>query len=203
MRIRRILATTAAVLAGPLFLASCGGGGTSTGEVSGDVSASDVAMMYVDAFRGESDALRDYNANSSWDDSYFETAGTGLSQAQGIEFTEEQAAAVADAYRTALSAVEAEAVEEKVDGDTATVGLSIRGVDLAGAMAAHQKQLAAAAVAEDPAAYADAVVAMLGDTDLVAEPTDVEMTLTRGGDDLWGPDSSSAPDLIAAVAQWS
>lgn len=192
-------AFTALVLA--LALSSCGGddSGGSGGTEPEELSPGDVAMIYVDAFRG-GDELNDYNPNSSWDGSYFESLGASAEEVVGEPLDAEQTAQVAAAYREALGQIEAEVVDEQVDGDTATVTLSMRGLGYGSAMEQAGKDFVLDQ--KDPTgSYTSLMLEALDLVKPVKKPVEVTMTLNQGGDGLWAPDGESGAALTEALLQ--
>lgn len=187
---------TALLLA--LALGACGGSGD-TGADPEEKSPGDVAMLYVDAFRGE-DGLIAYNPNSSWDGSYFESLGASAEEVVGEPLTAAQNEQVAAAYKKALGQVEAELVDEQVDGDTATVTLSMRGLGYDKAMKAAARDWVYDQ--KDPAgSYTTLLLTALDRVTPVEKPVEVKMTLNQGGDGLWAPDSESGAALTQALLQ--
>ncbi|MBE7325473.1 hypothetical protein IEQ44_12505 [Nocardioides sp. Y6] len=191
-------ALTALLLA--LALGGCSGGGDGGSAEDPEPeqkSPQEVAMLYVDAFRG-GDGLTSYNENSSWDGSYFESLGNSAPEVVGEPLTSEQAAEVATAYERALGQVKAEVVDEKVDGDTATVTLAVRGLAYGDAMESAAKDWTLDD--KDPAgSYASLVLEALDVVKPVKKPMRVTMTLTQGGDGLWAPDGDSGAALTRAL----
>lgn len=181
---------TAVVLA--LTVSACGGNETEPEESS----PGDVAMLYVDAFRG-GEGLTDYNPDSSWDGSYFETLGASAQEVVGEPLDAEQTERVAAAYREALGQIEAEVLEEQVDGDEATVTLALRGLDYGAAMKTAGEDFVLDE-ADPTGSYAGLLLEALDIVEPVEEPMDVEMTFTRSGD-LWAPDGESGAELIQAL----
>lgn len=170
-------------------------------------SPSEVAMLYVGGFRGDVAAVRAYNPDSSLTEEYLQSLGEqaaeGLAQGFGVTFTPELLAEVGDAYTDALTRVEAEAVDELVDGDRATVTLEVRGVDVASSLAEHTASLQPPTAGSEAATYSAVLVDSLNAAELVAEPESVEMVLNRSSSGTWSPDSSAARSLVQALVRWS
>lgn len=175
-----------------LAVSACGDNGTEPEEMS----PGDVALLYVDAFGG-GEGLTEYNPDSSWDGSYFESLGASAQEVVGEPLDAEQTEQVAAAYREALGQIEAEVLEEQVDGDEATVTLALRGLAYGSAVetAAEDFVLDTA----DPAgSYTELLLEALDIVEPVKKPMNVEMTLTRSGD-LWAPDGESGAEVIEAL----
>ena len=187
------LSATVTALTLALTLSACGG----TDAESEETSPGDVAMLYADALAGDPEGLRDYNPDSSWDDSYFESLGDSAEQVVGETLDAEQTDQVAAAYREALGKVEAEVADEQVDGDTASVTLAVRGLGYDAAM-----EVAAAAWQldrKDPTgSYTELLLETLDLAEPVDESMDVEMAFTRSGD-VWVPDGESGARMIQAL----
>lgn len=193
MRTHRVgMWATVTVVVLALTVSACGGNATSSEETS----PGDVAMLYVDAFRG-GEGLTDYNPDSSWDGTYFETLGASAEQVVGVPLNADQTKRVAAAYREALGQIEAEVVKEQADGDRATVTLAVRGLGYGDAMEAAGKDFVLDQ--KDPAgSYAKLLIEALGIVKPVEEPTNVEMAFTRSGD-LWLPDSAGGAAIVRAL----
>ena len=109
-----------AVLLGLSVVSACGGDGSPGGKSGSDAkSPSDVAMLYVDGFRGDVAGVKAYNPNSSLTEDYLQSLGKqsagGFAQGLGVAFTQEQLAAIGTAYTGALTRVEAKVADEKVE----------------------------------------------------------------------------------------
>lgn len=192
---RRPLAVLTA-LALAVTLAACGGDG---GSESSETSPGDVALMYVDAFRGDPEALKEYNPKSTFDDTYFESFGTGAAESFKVTWTQEQADRITAAYAEALTQIEAEVVEEDVDGDDATVTLAITGIGFDAAIEAQGKGFVRDD--KDPAAsYADLLVKALGAVETVADTQEVELTFTDV-EGVWTPLGAGGSALVDAMVR--
>jgi hypothetical protein len=188
-----VAAGTALALA--LTLSACGGTETDTEETS----PGDVAMLYVEAFRGGPEGLTGYNPDSSWDDTYFESLGASAREVVGEPLDAGQTERVAAAYREALGQIEAEVIEEQVDGDAATVTLAMRGLAYGAAMEAAGQDFVLDR--DDPTgSYTSLVLEALATVEPVDDPMEVEMTFTRSAD-LWVPSGESGAQMIQALLQ--
>jgi hypothetical protein len=169
-------------------------------------SPSQVAMLYVGGLGGDVAAVQAYNPDSSLTEASVQSMGAqaaeGLAKGLGVTFTPAQLAAAGEAYTNALGRVEAEAVDEKTDGDQATVTLEVRGVDLASALAERTAALQPPAAGSEAATYLALLVDSLDGAELVDEPVSFEMTLNRSRAGLWSPDSAAGRSLIQAMVRW-
>ncbi len=197
-----------AALLGLVVVSGCGGD-TSTPGKSGDGSKppSEVAMLYVNGFRGDVAGVKVYNPNSSLTEDYLQTLGKqaaeGFAQGLGVTFTQEQLAAIGKAYTDALTRIEAKVGDEQVDGDRATVTFEIRGLDMAGALKERVDTMPTPPKGSEATAYSALLVDSLGGAALVAEPDSYSMTLNRSGNGTWSPDAVSGSGLVRALVRWS
>ncbi len=189
------LVSAGAALALALTLSACGGTDTDTGATS----PGDVAMLYVEAFRGGPEGLQEYNPDSSWDDSYFDSLGESATDVVGEPLDAAQSGQVSAAYREALGQIDAEVVEEEVDGDEATVTLAVRGLAYGAAMETAGADFVLDR--QDPtASYTSLVLEALDVVEPVDEPMEIEMAFTRSRD-LWAPTGESGAQMIEALLQ--
>lgn len=165
-----------------------------------EASAGDVAMFYLDAFRGDPSVLREYNPDSSFSDEYFESLAPAFAQLWGVTFSDEQNGRIADAYRSALRLVEAALIDEAQDGETAVATLEIRGVDLPGSLTAQIQAIDQTAITAENITdtYTRLLVATLTEIGLAPEAAEVEVSLTRKGS-LWVPEDSAVGAIIGAL----
>lgn len=209
-RLAAIMVVAAAMVT---TLVACSGSPSTPANPKTDVSVSptaqavlspgDVALLYVDAFRGNPAALRAYNPNSSFSEEYFDTLGESAGRSWGVTFSDEQRDQIALAYKKALATLEANVVKEEVTSDKATVSLAIKGVDFATSLKQQSAELDKSKVTAENKAetYAQLLTAALNRAPLVSEPTTTEMTLTNQGG-TWVPEPTSAKALINALVNW-
>lgn len=188
------------VAAALLGVGGCGGDPASSPE---QPSAGDVALLYVDAFRGSPEGLLEYNPDSSWDDSYFETVGSAAAESWDVTFTDDQEWLIATSFRQALAQVEASVTAVAGDQDRSVVTLDVTGIDVAASLAEHAEDLDLTGMGQ-PArtkALAGLLIESLEDVLVVAEPTPVELTFTKNGS-TWTPEDSGARNLVSALVEW-
>lgn len=189
--------------------AATGGASAPATPVAGQPSASQVALLYLDAFRGNVAGLKAYNPNSSASEAVFAGINKSTLTSLGITPTDQQSQQVAEAMRRGLAKVEATVVKETPVADGTSVTLSIRGIDLAGSFrkttgAIDKAKLTEANKAET---YVDALATAWQDAPLVDQATNVELLLTyppgvkSGG--LWVPDPGSGQAISKAFVKAS
>jgi hypothetical protein len=164
-------------------------------------------MLYLDGFRGDVAAVRDYSPGSSMTEEYLQSMGEdaaeGFAQGLGVTFSQEQLAEIGGAYTDALSRVEAEVVDEQVEDDRATVTLEVRSVDVSSSLQKVAAELLPPEAGEEGATYTRFLVEGLTRAALLEEPVSYEMVLNRGSDGRWSPDAASGSGLVQALVRWS
>lgn len=182
-----------------LVVSGCSGGGRDDGPDPEPkaLQPGEVAMLYVDAFRG-GDELVGYNARSGWDGSFFDSVGGSAEEVVGEPLDAQQRARVAEAFRKALGQVRAKVVAEKVDGDAATVTLRVRGLAYGAALDRAGKDFTLDT--KDPSgSYTALLLEALGLAKPVKEPVRVKVKLDRDEDGVWTPNPKSGAALTRAL----
>ncbi len=226
---RRPAAALATVLAAMLTLTACGGSPASTvvgsaapsdtapssaaassaAPTAQELTASEVALLYMDAFRGDVTGIKAYNPNTSATGNSFDGINQATLKSLGVTLDDEQNQQVAEGTKKGLAAVETKVVKETVNGSTATVTLAIRGIDL---VKSYQQHVGAIdktklTAANKAATYAKALAASWAEAPLVAKASDVDLILnyppgvTAGG--KWVPDASSGKAVVNAFVKTS
>lgn len=204
----QVVVAVLALLVGFGALTGCGEDALAPKKSGGSsMSPSEVAMLYIDGFRGDVAAVRDYSPGTSMTEEYLQSLGEdaarGFETGLGVTFTDAQLAEIGNAYTDALGRVEAEGVDEQVDGDRATVTLDVRSIDVSSSL----EEVAAALLPPEPgtegATYTQFLVEGLSGAELVEEPVSYEMVLNRGSDGRWSPDAASGRGLVQALVRWS
>jgi hypothetical protein len=204
----QVVVTVVALLVGFGALGGCGEDALAP-KKSGDgaKSPSEVAMLYLDGFRGDVAAVRAYNPGSSMTEEYLQSLGEdaagGFATGLGVTFTDAQLAEIGEAYTDALGRVEAAVVDEQVDGDRATVTLEVRSVDVSSSLEEVAAELLPPDVGQEAATYTEFLVEGLAGAEPLEEPVSYEMSLDRGGDGRWSPDAASGKGLVQALVRWS
>lgn len=182
---------------------------STTAPADQEPTASQVALLYMDAFRGDLTGLQAYNPGTSASGDSFAGINRATLKALGVTLTEEQQSLVTDATRTGVSKVETTVVKEQMDGSTATVTLAIRGIDL---LASYKQHVAAIdqtklTPANRPGTYATALAASWEEAPLVEKASTVDLVLTyppgvtSGG--KWIPDAASGKAIASAFVKTS
>lgn len=177
-----------AFIAISLTLVGCGLGG----KAPAGPGPGEVAMLYLNALKGDAAGLRAYNPGTTWDDAVLDSTNDATLDALGISPTDEQRAELTQATKAGLSKVEASVVDEKVKDGIATVTLSIRGIDLASSFTEQLEAIDASKVTAKTKAqvYSQALTKAWAQAPLVAEPVEVDMVLTF-------------PPGLASSAKWT
>lgn len=202
-------ASTVAASAAPLGSASSSAASSSAAPADQELTASQVALLYMDAFRGDVTGLKAYNPNTSATGHPFDGINRATLKALGVTLNDEQNQLVADATKVGLGTVETKVVKETVNGNTATVTLAIRGIDLA---KSYQQRVGAIdkttlTEANKAATYAKALAASWAEAPLVAKASEVDMILNyppgveSGG--KWVPDPASGKTVVNAFVKTS
>lgn len=193
----------------PTGVASSGAASSSAATTVQELTASQVALLYMDAFRGDVTGLKAYNPNTSATGHPFDGINQATLKALGVTLNEEQNQQVADGTKAGLATVETKVVKETANGNSATVTLSIRGIDLAKSYQKHVGAIDKAKLTEanKAATYAKALAASWAEAPLVAKASEVEMILNyppgveSGG--KWVPDPASGKTVVNAFVKTS
>ena len=186
-----------------LLAATVAGCGTAE-QASEGPSPSDVAVLYLDAMRGDVSGLKDHNPDTEiTEEGVFGSANQSMLEAWGVSPTAEQEAELTEAMLAGLSKVEFTVVAEKVDGESATVTVAIRGIDMSSSL---ETQFATIGGQITPDTEDAAIIAILDkawrEAPLAAEPTDVDMSFTAVSDGRWIADPQAGADAGAAYVKF-
>lgn len=168
------------------------------------LSPGDVALLYMEAMRGNVDGLREYNPDTAiTEEGVFASANQSLLEMWGVSPTAEQEAQLTEAMMAGLSKTEFTVVDEKVDGETATVTVAIRGIDMASSLKA-QFETIGGQITEDT--EDETIITLLDrawrEVPLVPEATNVDMPFTAVADGTWIPGSEAGGAAAAAYVRW-
>jgi hypothetical protein len=202
-------APTVVVSASPSTTASSSAASSSTATTDQELTASQVALLYMDAFRGDVTGIKAYNPNTSATGNSFDGINQATLKSLGVTLNDEQNQQVSDGTKKGLATVETKVVKETVNGSTATVTLAIRGIDL---VKSYQQHVGAIdktklTAANKAATYAKALAASWAEAPLVAKASDVDMILNyppgvvSGG--KWVPDPASGKTVVNAFVKTS
>jgi hypothetical protein len=197
------VATIYALLIALMLAAMVTGCGTAE-QASEELSPSDVAPLYLEAMRGNVSGLKDYNPDTEiTEEGVFGSANQSMLEAWGVSPTAAQEAQLTEAMLAGLSKVEFTVVDEKVDGDSATVTVAIRGIDMSSSLDT-QFETIGGQITQDT--EDDAIIGVLDkawrEAPLVPEPTDVDMSFTAVSDGRWIADSQAGADASAAYVKF-
>lgn len=167
-------------------------------EASKELSPSDVALLYLEAMRGNVSGLKEYNPDTEiTQEGVFGSANPSLLETWGVSPTAEQEAQLTEAMLVGLSKAEFTVVDEKVDGESATVTVAIQGIDMSSSLATQFEKIGGQ-ITDDT--EDEAIVAVLDkawrEAPLVPEPSTVDMMFTAVSDGRWIADSRVAADLV-------
>lgn len=187
-----------------LILAATVTGCGTAGQGSGELSPSDVAPLYLEAMRGNVSGLKEYNPDTEiTEEGAFGSVNQTLLEAWGVSPTPEQEAQLTEAMLVGLSKVEFAVVDEKVDGENATVTVAIRGLDMSSSLET-QFETIGGQITDDT--EAGAIIAVLDkawrEAPLVPEPTNVEMPFTAVSDGRWIAGSQGGAAAAAAYVKF-
>ena len=198
-RVARLSTLSIAVLL-TFIVAGCG----TAEQASESPSPGDVAVLYLDAMRGDVSGLKGYNPDTEFtEEGVFGSANQGMLEAWGVSPTAEQEAQLTEAMLAGLAKVEFTVVDEKVDGDSATVTVALRGIDMSSSL---ETQFATIGGQITPDTEDDAIIAVLDkawrEAPLVPEPTDVDMSFTAVSDGRWIVDAQAGAATAAAYVKF-
>ncbi|MGB7964613.1 MAG: hypothetical protein WCF12_16850 [Propionicimonas sp.] len=168
-----------------------------------------MALLYMDALRGDVTGLKAYNPNTSATGRSFDGINRATLKTLGVTLNDEQNQQVAEATNTGLSTVETTVVKERVNDSLATVTLAIRGIDLVKSYQQHVGAIDKTKLTEanKAATYAKALAASWAEAPLVAKASNVDLILnyppgvTAGG--KWVPDAASGKAVVNAFVKTS
>lgn len=171
---------------------------------SGELSPGDAALLYMEAVRGNVAGLKEYNPDSKMsEEGAFNSYHEGLLEVWEVETTPEQDAQLTQAMLDGLSKVEFKVLDEKVDGNKATVTMLIRGLEMSESL---EKQVDAIGgqitdTTED-AAILKALDKTWREAPLADEPVEVVLQFRSVSDGRWIIDSSSGEGLADAFLSY-
>ena len=162
------------------------GCGTAEQE-SGELSPRDVAPLYLEAMRGNVSGLKQHNPDTEFTgEGAFGSVNPSMLEAWGVSPTAEQEAQLTEAMLAGLSKVEFTVVDEKVDGESATVTVAIRGIDMSSSLDTQFATIGGQITDDTEDA---AIIAVLDkawrEAPLVSEATNVEMSFSAVSDGRW------------------
>lgn len=143
---------------------------------------------------------KDYNPDTEiTEEGVFGSANATLLEVWGVSPTAEQEAQVTEAMLAGLSKVEFSVVDEKVDGESATVTVAIRGIDMASSLKTQFETIGGQITdqTED-----EDIIALLDkawrEAPLVPEPANVDMPFTAVSDGRWiaGAEGGAAASAV-------
>ena len=186
---KRIARLSTLVIA--LILAATVTGCGTAEQGSEELSPRDVAQLYLEAMRGNVAGLQEHNPDTEiTEEGVFGSANPSMLEAWGVSPTAEQEAQLTEAMLAGLSKVEFTVVDERVDGESATVTVAIRGIDMSSSLDT-QFETIGGQITDDT--EDEAIIAVLDkawrEVPLVPEPTNVEMPFTAVSDGRWIADS--------------
>ncbi len=186
-----------------LLAAAVTGCGTAE-QASEGPSPSDVAVLYLDAMRGDVSGLKEYNPDTELtEEGVFGSANQSMLETWGVSPTAEQEAQLTEAMLAGLSKVEFTVADEKVDGESATVTVAIRGLDMSSSLDTQFETIGGQITEDTPDA---AIIAVLDkawrEAPLVPEPTTVDMTFTAVSDGRWIADPQAGAAAGAAYVKF-
>lgn len=173
-------------------------------EQSGEVSPGDAALLYMEAMRGNAAGLKEYNPDSKLpEDGVFTNYHQGLLDVWEVKTTPEQDAQLTQAMLDGLSKVEFEVVDEKIDGNKATVTMSIRGLEMSKSLEKQMDAIGGQITdATEDAAIVDALDKTWREASLAKDPVEVDVQFQSVSDGRWIIDSSSGEDLFNAFLSY-
>ena len=170
-----------------LILAATVTGCGTAEQGSGKLSPSAVAPLYLEAMRGNVSGLKEHNPDTEiTEEGVFGSANPSMLEAWGVSPTAEQEAQLTEAMLAGLSKVEFTVVDETVDGESATVTVAIRGIDMSSSLDT-QFETIGGQITDDTSD--EAIIAVLDkawrEAPLVPEPTNVDMPFMAVSDGRW------------------
>lgn len=171
-----------------------------TEEGSKELSPDDVALLYLEAMRGNVSGLREYNPDTELtEEGVFGSTNQALLEVWGVGPTAEQEAQLTEAMLAGLSKVEFSVVGEEVDGESATVTVTIRGIDMSSSLET-QFETIGGQITDDT--EDETIIAILDrawrEAPLVSESINVDMPFRAVSDGRWIADPQGGADAAAA-----
>ena len=156
-------------------------------------SPKEVALLYVDALRGDVAGLAAYDKDAVPEEGYWAESLEG----QDISFTPEQVDAYVRASQGALSRAKVTAAGETVDGSSAVVRLEITPVDFVNTVStlAEAVDWAGKSPEEVDSLIADLMIRALNEAPLTDRTSTLEVTMKKVKG-LWVLDEASAGPLV-------
>jgi hypothetical protein len=197
------IARLSTLLIALLLAAGVTGCGTAEQE-SEEPSPSDAASLYLEAMRGNVSGLKEQNPDTEiTEEGVFGSVNSGLLETWGVSATAEQEAQLTEAMLAGLSKVEFTVGDEKVDGESATVTVALRGIDMSSSLDT-QFETIGGQITEDT--EDKTVIAILDkawrEAPLVPEATNVDMPFTAVSDGRWIADPQGAAALSAVYVEF-
>ena len=196
------IARLSTLLVAVILAATITGCGTA-GQGPEKLSPSDVAPLYLEAMRGNVSGLKEYNPDTEiTEEGVFGSANQTLLEMWGVSPTAEQEAQLTEAMLAGLYKVEFAVVDEKVDGEGATVTVAIRALDMSSSLET-QFETIGGQITDDT--EDETIIAVLDkawrDAPLVPEPTNVDMLFTAVSDGRWIAGSQGGAAAAAAYVK--
>ncbi|MGB7982819.1 MAG: hypothetical protein WCF36_18715 [Candidatus Nanopelagicales bacterium] len=168
-------------------------------------SPSDVAALYLEAMRGNVAGLREHNPDTEiTEEGVFGSANSSMLETWGVRPSAEQEAQITEAMLAGLSEVEFTVVDEKVDGESATVTVAIRGIDMSSSLDTQFATIGGQ-ITEDTEDVA--IIAVLDqawrEAPLMPEPTNVDMPFVAVSDGRWIADPQGGEAAAAAYVKFA
>jgi len=153
--------------------------------------------------RGNVSGLKEYNPDTEiTEEGVFGSANQTLLEMWGVSPTAEQEAQLTEAMLAGLYKVEFAVVDEKVDGEGATVTVAIRALDMSSSLET-QFETIGGQITDDT--EDETIIAVLDkawrDAPLVPEPTNVDMPFTAVSDGRWIAGSQGGAAAAAAYVK--
>lgn len=210
LRITKLVSTLMALLLA-VALSGCGGSPSpgSTGEPpakdqAGTASPGDVALLYLEAMRGNVAGLKEVNPDTELpEDGLFSSYHQGMLEAWGVKTTPEQDAQLTEAMLEGLSKARFEVVDESIDGKQATVKLSIWGLEMSDSLEKQMDAIGGQVTdATEDAAIVEVPDKMWREAPVADEPVQVEVQFRSVSDGRWIIDPSSGTSLFNAYLSY-
>lgn len=197
------IARLSTLLIALMLAATVTGCGTAE-QVSEERSPSEVAPLYLEAMRGNVSGLKEHNPDTEiTEEGVFGSANSSLLETWGVSPTAEQEAQLTEAMLAGLSEVEFTVVDEKVDGESATVTVAIRGIDMSSSLDTQFATIGGQITADTED---EAIIAVLDKAwrkaPLVPEPTNVDMEYIAVSDGRWIADPQGGKAAAAAYVKF-
>ncbi len=187
-----------------LLLAATTTGCSAAEQESEKASPSDVAPLYLEAMRGNVSGLKEYNPDTELtEEGVFGSANSTFLETLGVSPTPGQEAQLTEAMLAGLSKVDFTVIDEKADGENATVTVALRGLDLSSSLETQFATIGGQ-VTDDTADKT--VIAILDEAwrkaPLVPEPTEVDMPFIAVSDGRWIADPQGTAAYSAAYVKF-